>query len=70
MHQRHYHPQWSARPIGMRGRRRRGAPGALVDVMFSEHRDMAAAKVFFEQAKMVTGVTPDTATALDVLEAA
>ena len=33
--------------------------GALVDVMFSEHRDMAAAKAFFESAKMVTGVTPD-----------
>src|ERR1700679_3526675 len=32
--------------------------GALVDVMFSEHRDMAAAKAFFESAKMVTGVTP------------
>ncbi len=28
--------------------------GALVDVMFSEHRDMAAAKAFFESAKMVT----------------
>jgi hypothetical protein len=24
--------------------------------MFSEHRDMAAAKAFFESAKMVTGV--------------
>src|SRR5271154_1792098 len=33
--------------------------GALVDVMFSEHRDMAAAKAFFASAKMVTGVTPD-----------
>ena len=33
--------------------------GALVDVMFSEHRDMAAAKAFFQSAKMVTGVTPD-----------
>jgi putative transposase len=33
--------------------------GALVVVMFSEHRDMAAAKAFFESAKMVTGVTPD-----------
>jgi putative transposase len=31
--------------------------GALVDVMFSEHRDMDAAKAFFESAKMVTGVT-------------
>jgi transposase-like protein len=36
--------------------------GALVDVMFSEHRDMAAAMAFFEQAKMVTGVTPDRVT--------
>ena len=33
--------------------------GALVDVMFSERRDMAAAKAFFEQALMVAGVTPD-----------
>ena len=32
--------------------------GALVDVMFSEHRDMAAAKAFFRSAKSVTGVTP------------
>jgi transposase-like protein len=36
--------------------------GARVDVMFSEHRDMAAAKAFFESAKMVTGVTPDRVT--------
>ena len=36
--------------------------GALVDVMFSEHRDMAAAKAFFELAKMVPGVTPDRVT--------
>jgi len=36
--------------------------GALVDVMFSEHRDMAAAKAFFESAKMVTGITPDRIT--------
>src|ERR1700685_3185768 len=36
--------------------------GALVDVMFSEHRDMAAAKAFFESAKMVTGMTPDRVT--------
>src|ERR1700712_4012507 len=36
--------------------------GALVDVMFSEHRDMAAAKAFFVSAKMVTGVTPDRVT--------
>ena len=36
--------------------------GALVDVMFSEHRDMAAAKAFFESAKMVPGNTPDRVT--------
>jgi putative transposase len=36
--------------------------GALVDVTFSEHRDMAAAKAFFKSAKMVTGVTPDRVT--------
>jgi putative transposase len=36
--------------------------GALVDVMFSEHRDTAAAKAFFKSAKMVTGVTPDRVT--------
>jgi putative transposase len=36
--------------------------GALVDVMFSEHRDMAAAQAFFRSAKAVTGVTPDRVT--------
>ena len=36
--------------------------GALVDVMFSEHRDMAAARAFFRSAKAVTGVTPDRVT--------
>jgi putative transposase len=36
--------------------------GALVDVMLSEHRDMAAAKAFFRSAKAVTGVTPDRVT--------
>jgi putative transposase len=30
--------------------------------MFSEHRDMAAAKAFFQSAKTVTGVTPDRVT--------
>jgi putative transposase len=30
--------------------------------MFSEHRDMAAAKAFFASAKMVTGITPDQVT--------
>jgi transposase-like protein len=33
--------------------------GALVDVMFSEHRDMVAAKAFFQSAKTVPDVTPD-----------
>jgi DDE domain len=32
--------------------------GALVDVMLSESRDMAAAEEFFRSAKAVTGVTP------------
>src|SRR6201996_6520620 len=36
--------------------------GALVDVMFSEHRDMAAAKAFFRSAKAVTGVMPERVT--------
>ena len=36
--------------------------GALVDVMFSEHRDMAAAQAFFRSAKAVTGVVPDRVT--------
>src|ERR1700680_467974 len=36
--------------------------GALVDVMCSEHRDMAAAKAFFESAKIVTGITPERVT--------
>jgi putative transposase len=36
--------------------------GALVDVMFSERRDMAAAKAFFRSAKAATGVTPDRVT--------
>jgi putative transposase len=30
--------------------------------MLSEHRDMAAAKAFFESAKMVTGITPNRVT--------
>ena len=33
--------------------------GALVDVLFSEHRDLKAAKAFFRSAKTVTGTTPD-----------
>src|SRR6202030_4166226 len=32
--------------------------GALVDVMFSAHRDMAAAQAFFQSPKTVTDVTP------------
>src|SRR6267154_1906979 len=36
--------------------------GALVDVMLSEHRDLAAANAFFRSAKAVTGVTPDRVT--------
>src|SRR6202022_145735 len=36
--------------------------GALVDVMLSEHRALAAAKTFFRSAKAVTGVTPDRVT--------
>jgi transposase-like protein len=36
--------------------------GALVDVILSEHRDLAAAKAFFRSAKAATGVTPDRVT--------
>jgi len=36
--------------------------GALIVVMFSEHRDMAAARAFFRSAKATTGVTPDRVT--------
>ncbi len=36
--------------------------GALVDVLFSERRDMAAAEAFFRSAKAVTGMTPDRVT--------
>jgi putative transposase len=36
--------------------------GALVDVMLSEHRDLAAAKAFFRSSKAVIGVTPDRVT--------
>ena len=36
--------------------------GALVDVMLSEHRDLAAAKAFFRSARAVTGVVPDRVT--------
>src|SRR5271168_2252895 len=33
--------------------------GALVDVMLSDHRELAAAETFSRSAKTVTGVTPD-----------
>src|SRR4051812_19595038 len=36
--------------------------GTLVDVLFSEHRDMAAARAFFRSAQAVTGITPDRVT--------
>ena len=36
--------------------------GALVEVLFSEQRDMAAAKAFFRAAQAVTGVTPERVT--------
>jgi transposase-like protein len=36
--------------------------GVLVDVMLSEHRDLAAARSFFRSAKAVAGVTPDRVT--------
>ena len=36
--------------------------GALVDVLFSEHRDRAAAKALFRSAKTITGMTPDRVT--------
>src|SRR5215213_4520401 len=36
--------------------------GNLVDVLFSEHRDMAAAQAFFRSAQAVTGMTPDRVT--------
>jgi putative transposase len=36
--------------------------GALVDVMLSETRDMAAARAFFRSAKAVTAITPARAT--------
>src|SRR3954454_12995978 len=36
--------------------------GNLVDVLFREHRDRAAAQAFFRSAKAVTGMTPDRVT--------
>ncbi len=36
--------------------------GNLVDTMLSEHRDMAAAQVFFRSARSVTGQVPDQVT--------
>jgi transposase-like protein len=36
--------------------------GNLVDVMLSEHRDMAAAQALFRSARAATGITPDRVT--------
>src|SRR3954447_25484471 len=36
--------------------------GTLVDVLFSEYRDMKAARAFFRSAKAVTGLAPDRVT--------
>jgi DDE domain len=36
--------------------------GHLVDIMLSEHRDMAAAQAFFRSAKAASGITPDQVT--------
>jgi transposase-like protein len=36
--------------------------GALVDVLFSEHRDLKAARAFFRSAQAVTGRTPERVT--------
>src|SRR4051812_42597389 len=36
--------------------------GALVDVLFSEHQDMAAVQALLRSAKAVTGLTPDRVT--------
>ena len=36
--------------------------GRLMDVVFSQQRDMKAAKAFFRSAKVVTGITPDRVT--------
>ena len=36
--------------------------GNLVDVLLSEHRDMAAAQAFFRSAQAATGITPDRVT--------
>jgi len=36
--------------------------GALIDVLFSEKRDMKTAKAFFCSAKVITGITPDRVT--------
>jgi putative transposase len=36
--------------------------GALVDVLFSEHRNMAIAQAFFRSATAVTGITPERVT--------
>ena len=44
------------------GYRAINSTGALVDVLFSEQRDMKAARAFFRSAKTVTGIIPDRVT--------
>lgn len=36
--------------------------GALMDGLFNEHRDRAAAKAFFRSARAVTGIIPNRVT--------
>ena len=61
-----WHRQWRAADAVLIspsiGRHRPLMPRSLVDVMLSEHRDLAAAKAFFRSAKTVTSVTPDRVT--------
>src|SRR3712207_6270812 len=63
--QRHWHVDETY--IKVRGRwaylyRAIDRDGNLVDVMLSEHRDMAAAQAFFRSAQAVTGITPERVT--------
>jgi putative transposase len=60
-------PSWYIDEIRVRGRwrylyRALDRDGALIDVMLSEHRDLAAARASFRSAKAVTGVTPGQVT--------
>ncbi|HTI81021.1 MAG TPA: hypothetical protein VL614_11290 [Acetobacteraceae bacterium] len=41
--------------------------GTLIDVVLSEHRDLAAARTFFRSAKTVNGVTPDLVTTVAMM---